>query len=76
MYRIDLALPRWRIAIECDGVTVHGQPTPIYRDRWRANRINNDQWHVYRFTWWDVHNRPAYIITTIRNAIRMRQQAG
>jgi very-short-patch-repair endonuclease len=75
VYRIDLAIPRWRIAVECDGVAVHGSAKAIYRDRSRANRINVDGWHVLRFTWWDVKTRPAYVVTTVRNAIAARQAA-
>lgn len=74
-YRIDLAIPELRIAIECDGTVVHGSVQAVYRDRSRANSLNVDGWHVLRFTWWDVTNRPDYIVATVRNAIVRRQRA-
>jgi very-short-patch-repair endonuclease len=73
VYRIDLAIPLWRIAIECDGTTVHGTLKAAYKDRWRSNRINVDGWQVLRFTWWDVTARPAYVVSTVRNAVTARQ---
>lgn len=62
--RLDLAWPDRRIGLEADGKEPHGQPRPIYTDRWRANALVG--WQLIRFTWHDVLRRPAYIAATVR----------
>lgn len=62
--RIDLAWPDHRLGLEADGKEPHGQPRPIYTDRWRNNALVG--WHSVRFTWHDVLRRPAYVVATVR----------
>jgi very-short-patch-repair endonuclease len=68
--RIDLVVVGTRVAVECDGVSWHGTPQAVYRDRWRGNVLAPD-WAVLRFTWQDVRNRPAYVVRTVRDAVRV-----
>ena len=62
--RLDLAWLDRRLGLEADGKEPHGQPRPIYTDRWRANALVG--WQLIRFTWHDVLRRPAYIAATVR----------
>lgn len=62
--RLDLAWPDRRLGLEADGKEPHGQPRPIYTDRWRANAMVG--WRLVRFTWHDVRRRPAYVVGTVR----------
>ena len=71
-YVIDVAFPALRIAIEADGWAWHVTPERFVRDRQRQNAMVNGQWHVLRFTWHDLPDRPAAMITEIRDAFISR----
>lgn len=62
--RLDLSWPDRRVGVEADGKEPHGQPRPIYTDRWRGNALV--AWQLIRFTWHDVLRRPAYVVATVR----------
>lgn len=49
-YRIDLALPSHRIAIECDGHRWHSKPKYKARDRRKDKHLESEGWYVFRFT--------------------------
>jgi very-short-patch-repair endonuclease len=68
-FRVDLAYPERRVAIELDGHAYHSG-----RDRWEAdlarqNAITLDGWQVLRFTWWDVTVRPDATVEQVRRAL-------
>jgi len=69
---IDVAFPALRIAIEADGWAWHVTPERFVHDRQRQNAMVNGQWHVLRFTWHDLTDRPAAVITEIRDALISR----
>ena len=69
---IDVAFPALRIAIEADGWAWHVTPERFVHDRQRQNAMVNGQWHVLRFTWHDLPDRPAAVITEIRDAFISR----
>ena len=71
-YVIDVVFPDLRIAIEVDGWAWHMTPERFVRDRQRQNAMVNGQWHVLRFTWHDLTDRPAAVITEIRDALTSR----
>ena len=71
-YVIDLAFPGLRIAIEVDGWAWRMTPERFVRDRQQQNAMVNGQWHVLRFTWHDLTDRPAAVITEIRDALISR----
>ncbi|WP_426571631.1 endonuclease domain-containing protein [Aquihabitans sp. McL0605] len=48
---IDLAYPRWHIAIELDGWAEHGLRSAFDPDRVRGNDLALLGWTVLRFTW-------------------------
>ena len=49
-FRIDLAIPELRIAIEYDGRDVHDQADVFVRDRRRQNALVAEGWLVLRFS--------------------------
>ena len=65
---VDLAYPRWRIAIELDGA-VHLRRDVHERDLARQNDLVLEGWVVLRFTWRRYTDRPEQLIAEIRTAI-------
>ncbi|WP_078430996.1 endonuclease domain-containing protein [Alkalihalobacterium alkalinitrilicum] len=49
-YRIDLALPGDRIAIECDGEAYHSTPQQKAHDRRKNEYLRANGWKVLRFS--------------------------
>lgn len=49
-YRIDIALPAYRIAIECDGKAYHSNPQQKARDRRKNAYLRANGWRVFRFS--------------------------
>lgn len=66
---VDLAYPRWRIAIECDG-DVHLDPEVRERDLARQNDLILLGWDVLRFSWRRVQARPEVVVAEVRAAVR------
>ena len=67
--RLDLAWPSRRLAVEADGAEHHDQPSALYRDRRRQNKLLLAGWTVLRFTWHDVLHRPAWVVAQVREAL-------
>jgi very-short-patch-repair endonuclease len=68
-YRLDLAYPDARVAIELDG-SVH-----LLREVWEADHDRQNAlvlagWTVLRFTWRDYLDRPAAIVGQVAAALR------
>nr|WP_231687768.1 DUF559 domain-containing protein [Bacillus sp. CHD6a] len=64
-YRIDLALPAYRIAIECDGKTYHSTPQQKAHDRQKNAYLRRHGWKVLRFSGRNINrdlNKVLYII--------------
>ena len=73
--RVDFAYVDERIVIEVDGRRFHG-PEVFESDRERDNAADLAGWHVLRFTWKMVTERPDYVIATITAALaRARREA-
>jgi len=62
---VDAALPELRIAVEVDGRAFHTDATVFQRDRTRQNALVALGWTVLRFTWWDLQQRPDYVVRTV-----------
>lgn len=65
-YRIDLAYPDVRLAIELDGFAVHGRRSSFEDDRRRQNDLVLLGWRVLRFTWRQLCREPDRIVEQIR----------
>jgi very-short-patch-repair endonuclease len=64
-YVIDVAFLNRRLAIEIDGYASHSSVEAFQRDRIKSARLTAAGWTVLRFTWWDLVERPEYVIATI-----------
>lgn len=65
---VDLAYPRLKIAIECDG-SVHLEEEVRDRDLPRQNDLVLAGWTILRFSWNRVVQRPDSVVREIRDAI-------
>ncbi|MEV4463045.1 DUF559 domain-containing protein [Micromonospora echinofusca] len=70
--RVDLAYPRWRIAIEYEG-DHHRERTHFQRDVARLNALRAAGWLVLRFTADDVLRHPARVVRLVADAIHERR---
>lgn len=68
-YRVDVAFPKQKVAIEVDGWAFHSDPEVFATDRKRQNAIALLGWQVLRFTWLDLTEYPQRVIAEIRFAI-------
>jgi len=73
-YKIDVAFPELKIAIETDGWAFHSDPDAFRRDRKRQNYLILQGWRVLRFTWLDLVEYPQRVIAEIRAAISARSR--
>lgn len=68
-YRIDLVLPLYRIAIECDGKAYHSSPEQKKRDKRKTNYLRRHGWSVLRFTGSDINGNMSKVIRRIEGKI-------
>ncbi len=71
-YRVDVAFPTAKVAIEVDGWAFHSSQVDFQNDRERQNNIALSGWHVLRFTWLDLVEYPQRVLAQIRSAISAR----
>ena len=69
-YRVDFGFPRYKIAVEIDGLAFHSGADDFQVDRERQNAIALCRWQVLRFTWLDLTAYPDRTIAILRAAIR------
>jgi very-short-patch-repair endonuclease len=68
-YKVDVGFPTQKVAIETDGWAFHSDAVDFQIDRERQNAIALLGWQVLRFTWLDLTEYPARVISVIRFAI-------
>jgi very-short-patch-repair endonuclease len=71
-YKVDVAFPKQKVAIEVDGWAFHSDPEVFAKDRQRQNAIALLGWQVLRFTWLDLNEYPQRVIAEIKYAIGWR----
>jgi very-short-patch-repair endonuclease len=69
-WTIDVAFPDAKVAIEVDGWAYHCDVDRFRSDREKGNALVRAGWKLLRFTWYDLVNRPQYVIAEIRAAVR------
>jgi very-short-patch-repair endonuclease len=74
-YRLDVAYPAARIAIEGDGFGVHSARDVFEGDRVRQNNLVLDGWLILRFTWRQLCARPDWVVEQVFAALAMRAAA-
>jgi very-short-patch-repair endonuclease len=67
-FRIDIAYPELRIAIEGDGFGVHTEREQFERDHARQNLLVLDGWLILRFTWRQLCTRPEWVAAQVSAA--------
>jgi very-short-patch-repair endonuclease len=70
-YKIDLAFPAQRVAIEVDGWAWHVDPDRFRNDRRKGNFITRCGWDLLRFTWHGLDTQPGESIVEIRETLAM-----
>ena len=68
-FRIDVAFPALRIAIEVDGWAFHRTKERRDRDMIKANALSSAQWRLLTFSWEDVTQRPDYVLAAITSLL-------
>jgi very-short-patch-repair endonuclease len=69
-YKVDVAFPKPKVAIEADGWAFHSDQEDFQNDRERQNKIALLGWQVLRFTWLDLTEYPQRVNAEIAAAIR------
>ncbi|MFY1621376.1 DUF559 domain-containing protein [Micromonospora sp. WMMD736] len=69
-YKVDVAFPKAKVAIEVDGWAFHSDQQDFQIDRERQNKIALLGWQVLRFTWLDLVEHPSRVLAEIAAAIR------
>jgi len=70
-YRIDLAFPAARVAVEVDGWAWHVDPERFRTDRRKGNAITRGGWDLLRFTWHDLDGRPGECVAEIVETLQL-----
>lgn len=68
-YRIDVALPQYRIAIECDGEYWHSSPEAKRNDSRKNYFLKKNGWIVCRFKGRAIQQNMEYVMTKIEEKI-------
>lgn len=70
--RVDLGHRPARIALEAEGYEFHGSPAAFAADCRRYDDLVTAGWLVLRFTYQQVIGDPAWVIESVRGALRGR----
>ncbi len=73
-WKLDLAFPAERVAIEFDGWAWHSDHERFRRDRRKGNEVVLSGWTLLRVTWFDLVEAPDRVIAQIRHALRQPPQ--
>ncbi len=63
--RCDFAYVTNRLAIFIDGFEYHGNQRAFQVDRMQGNQLSQIGWSYLRFTYWDLVNRPRYVVQQV-----------
>ena len=69
-FRLDIAFPQKRLAVEVDGYAHHGKYLSDFkRDRERQNLLTLQGWRILRYHAGEIHKEPERIIEQITRAL-------
>ena len=63
---VDVHFEATRVIVEVDGFRAHSAKRNFVNDRRRQNRLIMAGYTVLRYTWDDLHDRPASVIAEIK----------
>lgn len=63
--RCDFGYLDPRLAIFIDGLAYHNDQATFQRDRLQGNLLTRNGWPYLRFTYWDLLNRPLYVVQQV-----------
>jgi hypothetical protein len=72
-YYLDVAWPRPKITVECNGAGSHDTPKAFRRDPVKRNRVELAGWLYLEFTWWDLVRDPAGVVAQVEAAFASRE---
>lgn len=72
-YRIDIALVRYRLAIECDGKAYHSSKQQKAHDRRKNAFLKRHGWKVLRFTGSDINGKLDKVLDRIDKEKELRK---
>ena len=67
--RADFAFPSAKVRIELDSEAFHMDRPTFRRDRQIQNRTELLGWRTFRYTWWDLTDRPEAVVAEVRAAL-------
>jgi very-short-patch-repair endonuclease len=69
-YSIDLALPKYGIAVECDGLIWHSSPEAVAKDKRRDAFLASKGWKTLRFTDKEINENPDRVVNLVMYEIK------
>jgi len=72
---VDLAWPKLRLSIQCDGWKHHGTRAAFVGDRARDRALFNLGWAVLRYSWDDVVSNPDAFVDELVRSYELRAKA-
>jgi very-short-patch-repair endonuclease len=73
-YRVDFAIPKYKIAIEIDGHEWHSTKSQKARDAKRDRFLLSDGWITVRFTGSEIYNTPDVCKEEIKKIMKKRRE--
>ena len=68
-WRVDLAFPRQKVAVEVDGWAWHVDAERFRTDRRKQNALVRDGWDPLRFTWHDLDGYPDRVVAEVEETV-------
>ena len=68
-WKIDLAFPERKVAVEVDGWAWHVDADRFRADRRKQNALVRAGWDPLRFTWHDLDGHPATVLAEVLDAL-------
>ncbi|MBP1944629.1 endonuclease domain-containing protein [Cytobacillus luteolus] len=69
-YRIDIALPQYRLAIECDGKAFHSSAAQKAHDAKKNSYLKKNGWKVLRFSGRQINSNMGHVIRKIEQNLK------
>ena len=72
-YRIDIAFPQYKLAVECDGRQFHSTKEAMERDRRKDNYLRSNGWTVIRISGRTINKSLPSAVKRIEDKIEQSQ---